>query len=71
MKNPPKQVSILQHHECETAGLIADALQRAGVGQRHIRSFKGDSVPQTMGDAASLIIMGGSGKKFLQGKGLA
>jgi GMP synthase (glutamine-hydrolysing) len=59
MGNPPKHVSILQHHECETPGLIADALQHAGIGQRYIHAYKGDSVPQQMGDTAGLVIMGG------------
>jgi len=59
MENPPKHVSILQHHEHETPGLIADALQHAAVRQRYIRAFKGDLVPHEMGDAAGLVIIGG------------
>jgi GMP synthase (glutamine-hydrolysing) len=68
MGNPPKHVSILQHHECETPGLIAEALQRAGIGHRYIRSFQGDSVPHTMGDAAGLVIMGGPQSVYEQAK---
>ncbi len=68
MGNPPKHVSILQHHECETPGLIADALQHPGVGQRCIRAFKGDSVPQEMGDAAGLVIIGGPQSVYEQAK---
>ena|SRR5579871_1555759 len=59
MGNPPKYASILQHHECEGLGLIADALKGAGFAQHLIRSDLGYSVPHEIGNAAGLIIMGG------------
>ncbi len=59
MENPPKHVLVLQHHRCENLGTIDDALQRARIEPRYIRSADGQPVPKELGDAAGLIVMGG------------
>ncbi len=58
-EKPPKHVSIIQHHPIEGLGIIADALNRAGITPRYIRSFEGQHVPGEIGDVAGLIVMGG------------
>lgn len=52
-------VIVLQHVACETLGAIADALELAGVTVEYVRPYLGQSVPQEMGGAAGLIVMGG------------
>jgi len=52
-------VIVIQHVPCETPGTIAHALQSTGTVARYIRTFQGDPVPPTMGDAAGLVVMGG------------
>ena len=53
------KVLLLQHIACETPGTIGDALAAAGIAVQHVRTFEGQPVPQEMGDAAGLIVMGG------------
>lgn len=53
------KVWVLQHAECETLGIIANALENEGVTAEYIRAFDGQPVPQDMGDASGLIVMGG------------
>ncbi len=52
-------VLVLQHNECEGLGTIADALQGEKIAARHIKTYQGQPVPEEMGEAAGLIIMGG------------
>ena len=59
MEHSPKHVLVLQHHDCEGLGIIADALRHASVTPLYIRSFEGQSVPKELADAAGLIVMGG------------
>lgn len=53
------KVWVLQHANCETLGTIADALEATGIRHVYIRPFKGDPIPNEMGDGAGLIVMGG------------
>jgi len=59
MEKPSKHVSIIQHHPAERLGTIADALKRAAIAPHYIRAFEGQPVPNEIGDAAGLIVMGG------------
>ncbi len=52
-------VWVVRHSECETLGLIAPALQSAGIVARDVCTFEGQPVPHRMGDAAALIVLGG------------
>lgn len=52
-------VWVVQHISCETPGIIADALREKGITPRHVRTFARDRVPQGIGEAAGLILMGG------------
>jgi len=58
-EKPSKHVSIIQHHPVEGLGTIAEALKRAGIEARYVRSFEGQPVPKEIGDAVGLILMGG------------
>ena len=53
------KVWVIQHIVCETLGTIADALEGPGILYQYIRPFAGDRVPEEMGDASGLIVMGG------------
>lgn len=52
-------VWVLQHIHCETLGAIGDFLAGAGIAAQYVRTFEGQPVPQELGDAAGLIVMGG------------
>ena len=52
-------VWVLQHNPIETLGTIEDAIQGKGISSRYIRPFAGEPVPQTMGSAPALVVMGG------------
>jgi GMP synthase (glutamine-hydrolysing) len=54
-----RDVLVLQHVGCETLGAIEGALTAAGFRARYVRAFLGESVPETLGDAAGLVVMGG------------
>ncbi len=54
-----KTVMVIQHTECETAGLIEEALKSKGYSIESIRSFLGDPVPKNLGAARGLVVMGG------------
>lgn len=53
------KVWVLQHIHCETLGAIANILESAGLSAQYVRTFEGQSVPEGMGDAVGLIVMGG------------
>ena len=53
------EIVVLQHTACETLGTIADALSVAGLSPRYVRTHRGEPVPQEIGAAAGLIVMGG------------
>jgi GMP synthase (glutamine-hydrolysing) len=61
------KVWVVQHIVCETLGTIADALEGAGISYQYIRPFAGDRVPEEMGDASGLIVMGGPMGVYEQG----
>ena len=52
-------VWVLQHNPIETLGTIEAAIQGKGISSRYIRPFAGEPVPQTMGSAPALVVMGG------------
>ncbi len=52
-------IHVLQHEQVEGLGTIAESLAAASVAPRYVRSFAGDRIPGTPGDAAGLIVMGG------------
>lgn len=54
-----REVLVLQNAGCETLGIIAGALDAAGVAPRYVRAFDGEPIPRAVGDAAGLIVMGG------------
>ncbi|HVR83851.1 MAG TPA: gamma-glutamyl-gamma-aminobutyrate hydrolase family protein [Planctomycetota bacterium] len=53
------EVLALQHAAPEGPGAIAGALRRRGIGLKVVRIDQGAAVPDSMGDAAGLVIMGG------------
>ncbi len=55
----PLNVTILQHIDCETPGIILDCLLSADVNTRWIRTFEGNAIPSNMDAHAGLIVMGG------------
>ena len=53
------EVIVLQHTPSETPGSIADALLGASVQIRTVRTYAGGPVPDSLGAAGGLIVMGG------------
>jgi GMP synthase (glutamine-hydrolysing) len=53
------EVWVLQHIQCEPPGIIANALEYAGITAKCVRTFNGEQVPREMGVASGLIVMGG------------
>ena len=54
-----KSVLILQHAECETPGLIAQALEEGACDAKPVRTFAREAVPRVLGENDGLVIMGG------------
>lgn len=54
-----RDILVLQHAECESLGAIKQAVTNKGLRAEYIRTFAGESVPDSIGDAAALIVMGG------------
>jgi GMP synthase (glutamine-hydrolysing) len=52
-------ILVLQHAECESLGAIEQAIASRGLRAEYIRTFAGESVPGSIGDACALIVMGG------------
>ena len=52
-------VLVLQHHPCETPGLVEEALTGCGLTARVVRSWEGDEVPRRMQGYAGLVVLGG------------
>ena len=52
-------VTILQHIQCETPGIISDCLQAANIDMRFVRTFEENPIPLNLDAQAGLIIMGG------------
>jgi GMP synthase (glutamine-hydrolysing) len=53
------KIWVLQHTPPETLGTIQDALTAESVTAEYVRTFDGQAVPQRMGEAVGLVIMGG------------
>ena len=53
-------VILLQHAACEPPGMIEDALAAKGLSLHRVLAENGDPVPQKIGGAAGLVVLGGS-----------
>jgi GMP synthase (glutamine-hydrolysing) len=53
------KVLVLQNHQAENLGAIADVLQTAALAWQYVRVYDGHSVPDSTKGAGGLIIMGG------------
>ena len=53
------RVCILLHAEAETPGLIADVLDRRGIGVETVRGYAGEPIPTAMDGRDALVVMGG------------
>ncbi len=51
------QVTCFQHIDCEGPGLLEDTLKSKGVKLNILKPFKGDAVPEHLGDG--LVVLGG------------
>jgi GMP synthase (glutamine-hydrolysing) len=51
---------VVQHDAADTPGAIGRALEGSGIEPRDVRGFAGDAVPETIGFAAALVVMGGA-----------
>jgi len=54
-----REIVVLQHHDCETLGTIAAALEKTGLTWTDVRSYRKEPVPRDMSGAAGLIVLGG------------
>jgi GMP synthase (glutamine-hydrolysing) len=52
-------VLVLQHEAMEPLGTLGEALQTVGVRAQHIRVYDGEPVPESLGGAQGLVVMGG------------
>ena len=52
-------VIAIQHVHCETLGIIEEVLTGSGLEPRPVKVFQGEPVPQEMGGAVGLVVMGG------------
>jgi hypothetical protein len=52
-------VTILQHIQCESLGIISDGLQAENSDMRFVRTFEEHPIPSNLDAQAGLIIMGG------------
>ncbi len=55
----PSPILVLQHVAPETPGLIGDALTAQGIETQTVKIYAGEPVPQHVGEASALLIMGG------------
>ena len=53
------QVLVIRHDSVEGPGRIAQALEAAGLSHRVVRVDRREPVPDTLGDAPALVVMGG------------
>ena len=56
---PAAGVTIIQHIDCETPGIIADCLKSAEIDMHFVRIFNGTPIPSSLDLQAGLIVMGG------------
>jgi GMP synthase (glutamine-hydrolysing) len=59
------RVTCFQHIDCEGPGLLLDILKSKKIDLEIIKAYKGDSVPETLGDG--LIVLGGPMGVYDQG----
>ena len=50
---------VVQHDAADSPGAIRRELEGRGVETRDVRGFAGDAVPESMGEASALVVMGG------------
>jgi GMP synthase (glutamine-hydrolysing) len=55
----PPTVLVIQHVRSETPGKIGAVLRTEGISTKVVRIFEGNKVPDELGEAAGLVIMGG------------
>jgi GMP synthase (glutamine-hydrolysing) len=55
----PRQIIVLQHSPPEPLGLIEPPLRARGFVPVYVGSFRGEPVPETIADAAGLVVLGG------------
>ena len=55
----PRQIIVLQHSPPEPLGLIEPPLRARAFVPVYVGSFRGEPVPETIGDAAALVVLGG------------
>jgi GMP synthase (glutamine-hydrolysing) len=55
----PPTVLVIQHVRSETPGKIGALLRAEGISTKVVRIFEGNKVPDELGEAAGLVIMGG------------
>jgi GMP synthase (glutamine-hydrolysing) len=53
------EIIVLRHSPTEPLGLIEPALKDSGLNFRYVRGYDGESIPDNVGDAPALIVMGG------------
>ena len=53
------KIWVIQHHQVENLGTIAEALEGAALAWQYVRVFDGHPVPADMKGAGGLILMGG------------
>jgi GMP synthase (glutamine-hydrolysing) len=61
-------VLTIQHICCETPGKIEETLRARGFATERIQIFKGHRVPEEIGEAAGLVVMGGPMGVYEQGR---
>lgn len=55
-----RKIIAVQHLASDTLGAVGDALNAGGVGVEFVRTYEGQSVPKELGDAAGLVVLGGT-----------
>lgn len=58
-RRQPPSVLVIQHVRSETPGKIGAVLRAKGISTKVVRIFEGNKVPDELGEAAGLVIMGG------------
>jgi GMP synthase (glutamine-hydrolysing) len=53
------KIVVLQHHQAEALGAIAEALESAALAWQYVRVHDGQPIPESIRGAGGLIVMGG------------
>ena len=59
MTQDNQTILVLQHAPCETLGTIEGLLIAAQRKVHYVRSYAGESIPDSVGSAPALVVMGG------------